>query len=192
MMQEIVKEDSTFFDAYLAVGTYEYFWARASKYLPFLNLGGGDVKSAIAKLHIAAEKSIYSGPTARNSLVFIYGEEGQYEKAIAIIDSLLGAYPASRTFLWNKAELAFKWEEYQLAAELFEELYDRYDAYNEKNYANLAQCRLNMGICYGELGDRDSARKYLKEVITFKEHSDIYPQIKGYCREAYVLLNRLL
>ncbi|MCK4940727.1 tetratricopeptide repeat protein [candidate division WOR-3 bacterium] len=192
MMQEIVKEDSTFYDAYLAVGTYEYFWARASRYLPFFNLGGGDVEGAIAKLHIAAEKSIYSGPTARNSLVFIYGEEGHYEKAVAIIDSLLAAYPASRTFLWNKAELAFKWEEYRIAAELFEELYNRYDSYNEKNYANLAQCRLNMGICYGELGDKDSARKYLKDVIKFKEHSDNYPQIKGYCREAYVLLNRLL
>lgn len=192
MMQNIVKEDTTFYDAYLAVGTFEYFWARASRYLPFLNLGGGDIKGAIEKLHSAAEKSFYSGPTARNSLVFVYSEEGQYEKAEAIIDSLLAEYPKSRTFLWNKATLEFKWKNYQLAADLYMQLYERYDALNERNYANLAQCRLYMGKCFAELGDKERARRELKGVIEFKEYSDKYPDIRGYCREAYAILNHLL
>jgi len=192
MMQELMKEDSTFYDAYLAAGTFEYFWARATRYLPFLNLGGGDVEGAIEKLHIAAENSLYSGPTARNSLVFIYGEEGEYERARVIIDGLLVEYPASRTFLWNKAELEFRSENYGIATDLFERLYDRYNAQNDKNYANLAQCRLYIGKCLAELGDKANARSNLKEVIRLKEYSDTYPQIKGYCREAYALLSRLL
>jgi tetratricopeptide (TPR) repeat protein len=192
MMQDLVREDSTFYDAYLAAGTFEYFWARASRYLPILNLGGGNIDGAIEKLRIAAEKSIYSGPTARNSLVFIYGEENRFELAGRIIDSLLAEYPASRTFLWNKAELEFKRENYRAAVIVFGELYERYDAHNEKNYANLAQCRLYIGKCFAALGDKDSARANLKEVIRLKEHSDEYPQINGYCRDAYALLNRLL
>jgi tetratricopeptide (TPR) repeat protein len=192
MMQAVVQDDSTFFDAYLAAGTFEYFWARASRYLPFLNLGGGDVDGAIAKLNIAAEKSIYSGPTARNSLVFIYGEEGRFVLAREIVDNLLVEYPTSRTFMWNKAELEFKSKEYRMAASVFHDLYERYDAHNEKNYANLAQCRLYIGKCFVELGEKDNARANLKEVIRLKEHSDSYPQINGYCREAYAILNRLL
>ena len=192
MMQDLLREDSTFYDAYLAAGTFEYFWARASRYLPVLNLGGGDIEGAIEKLHIAAERSIYSGPTARNSLVFIYGEEGEFELAGEIMDSLIAEYPTSRTFLWNKAELEFKRKNYRAAASAFEELYERYDAHNEKNYANLAQCRLYIGKCFAALGDKDSARANLKEVIGLKVHSGEYPQINGYCREAYALLNRLL
>jgi tetratricopeptide (TPR) repeat protein len=192
MMQDLLRKDSTFYDAYLSAGTFEYFWARASRYLPFLNLGGGDVEGAIEKLHTAAEKSFYSKPTANNSLVFIYSEEGQYEKALQIIDSLRLEYPASRTFLWNKAELEFKYKHFGVAADLFEDLYTHYNALNDKNYANLAQCRLYIGKCFTELGDKARARINLKEVIEFKEHSDMYPQIKGYCREAYALLNRLL
>ncbi|UCD05407.1 MAG: hypothetical protein JSV98_09890 [candidate division WOR-3 bacterium] len=192
MMQDLVREDSTFYDAYLAAGTFEYFWARASRYLPFLNLGGGDIEGAIDKLNVAAQKSIYSRPTARNSLVFIYGEEGQYEKAEVIIDSLLQEYPLSRTFMWNKAELEFKSDNYRAAADAFEDLYNRYDAHNEKNYANLAQCRLYIGKCLSALGEKEGARANLKQVIGFKEHADKYPQINGYCREAYALLNRLL
>jgi pentatricopeptide repeat protein len=192
MMQNLLKKDSTFYDAYLSVGTFEYFWARASRYLPFFNLAGGNVDGAIAKLHIAAEKSLFSGPTAYNSLVFIYGEEGEYEKAVEIMDQLLDEYPDSRTFLWNKSELEFNFKNYMVAIDLFEDLYSRYDAHNDKNYANLAQCRLYIGKCFAELGDKTRARSNLKEVIKFKEHSDTYPQIKGYCREAYALLNRIL
>lgn len=192
MMQELAEDDPMFYDAYLATGTFEYFWARASRYLPFLNLGGGDIDGAIEKLHIAADKSIYSGPTARNSLAFIYTEEGQYEKAEVIIDSLLKEHPTSKTFLWSKADLEYKRQNYRVAADLYGDLFNRYDVHNKKNYANLAQCRLYIGKCFAELGEKDDARRNLKEVIKFKEHSDEYPQIKGYCREAYALLNRLL
>jgi tetratricopeptide (TPR) repeat protein len=192
MMQDLMREDTTFYDAYLAAGTFEYFWARATRYLPFLNLGGGDVGGAIKKLHIAAEKSLYSGVTAKTSLVFIFGEEGEYEKAQGIIDSLLAEYPSSRTFLWNKAELEFKSKKFRVAAGLFEELYDQYEAQKDKNYANLAQSCLYIGKCYAELNEKADARRNLKEVIKFKEFSDMYPQINGYCREAYALLNRLL
>lgn len=192
MMQELVREDTAFYDAYLAAGTFEYFWARATRYLPFLNLAGGDVEGAIEKLHIAAEKSLYSGPTARNSLVFIYGEENEYESAEEIINGLLDEYPESRTFLWNKAELEFKSKNFKVAAGIYQELFDRYEALNDKNYANLAQCRLYIGKCFAELGEKTAARRNLKEVIRYKEFSDMYPQINGYCREAYALLNRLL
>ncbi len=192
MMQELLRDDPSFYDAYLACGTYEYFWARASRYIPFLNLGGGDVDGAITKLRIAAEKSLFSGPTARNSLVFIYSEEGHYDKADSIVDGLRAEYPASKTFLWNEADLEFRKKNYQAAAALYDELYSRYDSANNKNYANLAQCRLSMGKCYAELGDKERARKNLKDVIKMNEHARDYPQIKTYYREAYALLNRLL
>ena len=74
LLQDIIKKDTTFYDAYLGAGSFEYFWVRAARYLPILKLMGGDVDEAIRKLHIAAEKSFYSGPTTKNFLVFIYGE----------------------------------------------------------------------------------------------------------------------
>ncbi|UCG92064.1 MAG: hypothetical protein JSV97_13585 [candidate division WOR-3 bacterium] len=192
MLQGIVRKDSTFYDAYLGAGTYEYFWARAARYLPILKLMGGDINEAIRKLHVAADKSIYAAPTARNSLAFIYGEEGEYDTAIDIIDSLLSEYPESKTFLWNKAFLEFNRENYLLAADLYAQLYARYDAENKKNYSNLAQCKLFVGKCLLELKEKEQARSALKEVIGFKKYSDTYPQIKDYCREAYGMLSRIL
>lgn len=192
ILQDIIKKDSTFYDAYLGAGTYEYFWARAARYIPFFNLADGDINEAIRKLHIAAEKSIYSKLTSENSLVFIYGEEKQYSKANNIMDSILSKYPDSRTLLWNKAKLEFKKKNYLVAADLYTNLFSIYDTLNNKNYSNLAQCKLFIGKCFYELEEKNKAKEALKDVIRYKEHSKKYPKIKGYCRDAYGLLSRLL
>lgn len=191
ILQKIISKDSTFYDAYLGAGTYEYFWARASRYLPVLKLVGGNAEQAIRKIHLAAEHSFYSGPTAKNSLVFIYGEEKKFEKADSIIDELLTLFPEGRTFLWYKAELEYKKKEYLKAIALYDHLFSVYNGRNPKNYANLAQCKFYIGKCYYELKDKEHAREALKEVISYKKHSDEYPQIKQYCRQAYGLLSRI-
>ncbi len=191
MLQGILKKDSTFYEAYLGAGTFEYFWARAARYLPVLKLVGGNVNEAIKKLLVAVEKSLYSEPVSLNSLVFIYGEEGDFDKASNIIDSLLARYPEARTFLWSKAKLEFKKENYFTAAEVYSKLFSMYERQSNKNYANLAQCKLYIGKCFYELKDKDEAREALKDVIGYKKHSDRFPEIKEYCREAYGLLSRI-
>ena len=181
MLQGLVKKDSLFYDAYLGCGTFEYFWARAARYLPILKLVGGNAEEAIRKLHVSAEKSLYSGPTAENSITFIYGEEGKYELAEKIIDSLLARYPQSKTFMWNKAELAFKRKDYENARESYSALFARYDdednnnnnnsnnSQHSRNYSNLAQCKLFIGKCYYALRDKENAMAVLKEVVLYKK-----------------------
>ncbi len=192
ILQNIIRKEPTFYDAYLGAGSFEYFWARAGRYLPILKLTDGNVGEAIRKLHIAAEKGIYTGPTARNSLVFIYGEEKKYDIATLIIDSLLKEYPLSKTFLWNKAELEFKKENYTVAIELYNKLYRRYDENNQKNFSNLAQCKLFIGKCYYQLREKERAKEALKEVISYRRYENKYPRIKEYSREAYLLLSKII
>jgi len=192
ILRNIIAKDSTFYDAYFGIGTSEYFWARVTRYIPFLRLAEGKVSEAIRKLHIAAEMSIYSGPMSKNILASIYGEEGEFGKADSIIDRLLMDYSDSRVFLWNKVQLEFKQKNYAHSADLYNRLFAMYDNYNNKNYANLAYCKLYVGKCFYALGEKDKAKQALKEVIAYKQHAAKYPQIKDYCREAYGLLSRML
>ena len=192
ILQSMIKQDSTFYDAYLGAGTYEYFWVRAARYLPVLKLTGGNLEKAIHKITIAAQLSKYSAPTALNSLVFIYSEEKQYAAADSVIGTLLNKYPGSRTFLWNKADLAFKKNDFVNALEAYNDLFDRYHDYDPPNYSNLAQCKLQIGKCLLKLGEKALAINSWKEVIAYKQYGDRYPKIKDYCREAYALLSRNL
>ncbi len=192
ILHGIIKNNPTFFDAYFGAGASEYFWARATRYLPILKLADGKIDEAIRKLHIAAQKSLYSGQMSRNALAYIYGEENDFSNADAIIDSLLLDYPKSRIFLWNKANLEFKKKNFLHAAELYNNIFSMYYSHNNKNFANLAQCKLFIGKCFYELEEKDEAKKALKEVIGFKKYANKYPKIKDYCREAYALLSRIL
>ncbi len=192
ILHDIIMKDSTFYDAYFGAGTSEYFWARVTRYIPILRLAHGKVDEAIRKLHIAADKSIYSGPMSRNVLAYIYGEEGKFSKADSTIEHLLTEYSESRTFLWSKAKLELKKKNYAYAADLYNDLFAIYDSHNSKNYANLAQCKLRIGKCFYELGERDKSKQALKEVINYKKYADEYPIIKDYCREAYSTLSRML
>jgi len=191
ILQGIIKKDSTFYDAYLGAGSFEYFWARAARYLPILKLGGGNVNEAIRKLNIAADKSTYSNRTAQNSLVFIYGEEKNYSLAHFLNDQLLVLYPGSKTFLWSKADLEYKEEDFRAALKTYNKLLVRYETEENKNYSNIAQCNLIIGKCYLALNEKDEAREALKSVVRLKPHEDKFPLIKEYCREAYGLLSRI-
>lgn len=190
MMQALLRKDSTFYDAFLAVGTFEYFWARASRYLPILKLAGGDANEAIRKLRVAAENSCYSGPTAENSLTFVYTEEGNYDKARQFADTLLARYPRSKTFQWNKAGLEYRDKNYAAAAESYQRLFEGYESLN--NYANLCQCKLFIGKCYYALKDKEKARQVLKDAIYYQKYSGSCPQIKSFVREAYSLLSKII
>lgn len=191
ILQDIIKKDSIFYDAYLGAGSFEYFWARAARYLPILKLGGGNVNEAIRKLHIAADMSIYSKRTAQNSLIFIHGEEKNYQLAQSLTDQLLTLYPGSKTFLWSKADLEYKQENYHDAIDTYSELLTRYESEENKNYSNIAQCKLIIGKCYLKLDEKEEAREALKDVVRLNHHSEKYPLIKEYCREAYGLLSRI-
>lgn len=191
LLKEVIAQDPHFYDAYLGAGTYEYFWARAARYLPVLNIGGGDVAEAVHKIEIAADSSLFSRPTAYNSLAFIYGEEKDYSKAIATIDGLLETYPSSRTFQWTKAGLEMKQKQYASAALIYEVLHDTYLALDNPNYANCAQCKLLEGTCLYELKEYEAARQALKTVINYTVYTDRFPIIKSYSREAYGLLARI-
>jgi tetratricopeptide (TPR) repeat protein len=191
ILKELIENDPSFYDAYLGAGTYEYFWARAARYLPILSLGGGDVPEAIRKIHLAATKSIYSGPTAFNSLAFIYSEEKDYARADSIIDRLLIDHPNARVFLWTKADLEMKQERYGSAAAIYGMLHDVYIGLPVPNYANCAQCKLLEGTCYYKSDEPDAARDAFRTVISYKEYADRFPTIKDYSREAYGLLTRI-
>ncbi|MBN2621519.1 tetratricopeptide repeat protein [candidate division WOR-3 bacterium] len=191
ILKELIEKDPSFYDAYLGAGTYEYFLARAARYLPILNLGGGDVPEAIHKIHLAATNSIYSGPTAYNSLAFIYSEEKEYARADSIIDHLLTDHPNARTFLWTKANLEMKQERFGSAAAIYRMLHDVYIELPAPNYANCAQCKLLEGTCYYKSDDPDAARDAFRTVISYKEFADRFPVINDYSREAYGLLTRI-
>ena len=84
-ISDAIKNDSSLYDAYMPIGTLEYFLCRSNPALQIVGEVFGlesDCKEAINKLELASEKAEYSWVEARNVLSYIYLYiERDYRKA---------------------------------------------------------------------------------------------------------------
>ncbi len=183
ILKRLIEIYPDFYDAYLGAGSYDYFWARASRYLPVLKLVG-DFTKGVEEIKVAMEKSIYSRVTAQNALVWIYTQEGKPGEGLEMAEKLLKNYPRSRTFLWSMGGILVANKKYQQALPTYETLYAIYDSLNVKNYANLAQSKLYIAKCLFELKKFKECRKACDDVIFFYRYRDAFPQIIDYVNEA--------
>lgn len=186
MLKKLIETYPEFYDAYLGAGSFDYFWARASRYLPVLKLIG-DFTKGVEEIKVARAKGAYSRITAQNALVWIYTQEGKYAEGLRLADDLVAQYPSSRTFLWSRAGIRYANRKYEDALADYERLYAIYDAAAEKNYANLAQGKLYAGKCLFELGRLKESRQACDAVLGFYRYRDRYPQINDYVNEAKAL-----
>ena len=96
-LEEVIENDSTYYDAYLGLGIYHYLadvLPRFVKILSFILGVKGDKDRGIAELNLAAEKGIYTKSEALFFLGAIYTyREREYEKAEKIFNKLLEKYP---------------------------------------------------------------------------------------------------
>ncbi len=96
-LEEVIESDSTYYDAYLGLGIYHYLadvLPKFVKVLSFLLGVDGDRDKGIYELNLAAEKGVYTKTEAMFFLSAIYTyREKEYEKAVEILNKLLGKYP---------------------------------------------------------------------------------------------------
>lgn len=186
ILKNLVETYPEAYDAYLGAGSFDYFWARASGYLPVLRLVG-DFTKGVEEIKVAQEKGTYSRVTAQNALVWIYTQEGKQAEGIRLADDLVARYPNSRTFLWSRAGLLLAGRKYEAALVDYERLYAIYDSLSERNYANLAQAKLLAAKCLLELDRTKEARSACDAAIGFYRYRNQYPQINAYVNEAKAL-----
>jgi len=96
ILEEVVEQDSTYYDAYLGLGIYHYLadvLPRFVKILSFVLGIDGDRQMGINELNLAATKGVYTRTEASFFLGAIYTyREREYQQALEIWDKLLQRY----------------------------------------------------------------------------------------------------
>src|SRR5262249_37639315 len=100
--RKVIKLDPEYADAYLSIGLYDYI--VGSLPLPFklmAAMGGvhGSRKRGIDELQIAVTKGKFASDDARTMLVALYERDGQYDKALGLLNDLSGRY--SQNYLYS-------------------------------------------------------------------------------------------
>jgi tetratricopeptide (TPR) repeat protein len=139
-----VAADSSFFDAYAGIGTYYYWKTRKMEFLAWLPFVGDKREEGIEFLFLCAERGEYNRFTAMSSLLSIYLDNEEYERAVYLAREALRFYPSNRLFLWGLAASLEKLEDTTGALRTYGHLLELMVNDPQENSYNELVCRLNM------------------------------------------------
>lgn len=164
---KILVEDKNFYEAYIAIGTFEYWKSRKLEFMDWLPFTSDTKKIGIDRLIVAIDSSSYNSHLAINSLIWIYIDQRKYDDAIQVAEKALSEFPQSRTFKWGLAR-AYEEKNSLRAIELYLNILDSYPASLKENFKNEITLKHLIAQQYAKLGDKEKALKYCDEILSMK------------------------
>ncbi len=159
-MEEVIKKDPEYYNAYVGLGIYNYYLGvlpRFVKVLSFLLGTKGEREKGIEQLILASSQSDMKGVAKVFLAENIYVKEGNYKAAIPVLKELTTDYPQN-SFLRMRLALCCKGlEKYNEAVSVLEEMLQK--------YPDNKDILLNLGWVYVDSSKFDRAFKIFEKII---------------------------
>lgn len=156
--------DSTFYDAYIAIGTFNYWKSEKIDWLPFIK---DETKLGINFLLKAINNPSYNNYLAAYSLQWIYINEKRFNDAVKISKEALKKYPGSRFFKWGTAR-AYEEIDKEKSIEIYNEILYSYKNLKNMNGKNEIILKHLIAQQYERLGNYKKALELCNEIISKK------------------------
>lgn len=101
--EDVIEKDSSFYDAYVGIGTYYYWSSRKTSFIRWLPFIKDNRELGINMLIIGAERSEYNRFAALSALISIFLDAEDYKQVEDWSRCGLKSYPENRIFLWGLA-----------------------------------------------------------------------------------------
>ncbi|HSG99362.1 MAG TPA: hypothetical protein VLB27_04890 [candidate division Zixibacteria bacterium] len=147
-----LQRDSTFVDAYLGIGNYNFWKSVKTDFINWTPLVTDNRREGLAQLQQVVIAGTVAKAAARAALAAALVHEERYADAIAHADTLAQEYPDGKTSLWIRAHARFHLYEWDRAYALFAEIEQRIRAEGPGNYFNLIECAYYRAQCDYESG----------------------------------------
>ncbi|MBT8392166.1 MAG: tetratricopeptide repeat protein [Ignavibacteria bacterium] len=176
--EKILAIDRNFYEAYIAIGTFEYWRSRKTEFMNWMPFVNDTKKIGIERLEIASDSSSYNSYLAVNSLIWIYIDQKNYDAAIQTAKDALLNFPASRSFKLGMAR-AYEEIDSQTAIKLYEEILNSYPGWLNPNHINQITLKHLIAQQFLKLGKTEEALKICEEILIIKNLSDYSKEILG-------------
>ncbi len=182
-----LEQDSSLGDLYFGLGMYHYWKSVRAGMFRWVGIFSDDREQGIEELYRAVESSAISEEAARNSLIWVWLEEGAYDSTIALAQSFLHRYPNGSSVLWPLGAAYVEQNNYHLALETYQDLRRRLET-DPGNYYNLIECDYRIWQCYDRLDMGDRAKDVAKRVRDYVD--DVPDQTQRRHRDTIARLKR--
>jgi tetratricopeptide (TPR) repeat protein len=166
--EEIIENDSSFYDAYVGIGTYYYWRSRKTEFLRWLPFVKDDRELGIRMLIIGAEQSEYNRFAAMSALVSIYLDSENYKQAETWSKRGLNFYPENRVFLWGLATALDRQNRSAEAVSAYSNLLENILRAHAPHPYNEIICRLNLVKSKAALNDTTNVFHHLKKLLSYE------------------------
>ena len=189
LFEKCVEKNSNFYEALIALGTYKYWKSIKLKpflWMPFLE---DEVEEGKNILERNLDKSFYNKALAAYSLVWIYINDEEYEKAIQLSESYLKIYPGNRLFFWALAR-ALEDAEPSEAVTAYKNILESLPE-EGKTLNNIILLKHKMAMIYDRNGEREKALELSEEILDIYSEREISYDIKMRINEVKKLKEKL-
>jgi len=189
-LKEVIELDSTFYDAYLGLGSYHYWASVVTKALRWLPFFRDERKKGMEEVELAAEKSFYSKVSAQYGLIYMYLEEKEYEKAIGLAKRMNQKFPESKLFLWPLAEAVYLKRDWMVAIGWYQEIVRLIGNPDPSGYFNSIECRERMAECYFNLKMFEKCKQECEKILEYPLSKEVQKKQKKKLKATKNRLNK--
>lgn len=171
LFEDILETDSSFHDAYIAIGTFKYWKSAKTEFLNWLPFIDDEKDLGIKFLTIAVKNSSYNYHLAVNSLIWIYIDRERFGDAIELAEKALIKYPESRIFRWGLAR-AYEDIDTQKAINEYFKVLNSFPDTLKSNKINEVTLKHIIAQQYYKIGKKSEAKKLCEEILKIRNYSD--------------------
>lgn len=162
--EDCLENDPNFYEAWIAIGTYEYWKSRKTEMLSWIPFITDKKQFGIEKLNLAKDSSFYNKHIAIHSLIWIYIDQNKYQEAIELATQVLKKNPKSRIYKWGLAR-AYENIDARKSIAYYKEILKSYQNSGVKSNINEITLKHLIAQLYGRLGELADAKKLCLEII---------------------------
>jgi len=168
--QKCLEIDSLFYEAYIALGSYNYWKSAQTKSLLWLPFVSDKREEGIEFLEKALKADSYNKYLAAYSLLWIYIDYEESEKAAKVAEEMLTEHPNSRFFKWGLAR-AYQDIDKIKSIEIYNEILKSFETITSRNQFNDVVLLHKIAMLNAEVGNRIKALQLCNQILDFKFNS---------------------
>lgn len=173
--EKCIVKDSSFYEAYLALGIYKYWRSEKTASLTWLPFIEDEREIGIKFLKFALKHDSYNSYLGINSLLWIYINQKEYTKAINVVENSGNKFKDCRFLKWAWAD-AYQRIDKKKAISIYYELLNFYESMPGQNHLNEIVLKHKIAMLYEQTGELKKALKQCDEILGLKS-------LNGYVKE---------
>jgi tetratricopeptide (TPR) repeat protein len=166
--EECIELDTDFHEAWIAIGTYQYWKSSKTEFLSWLPFVSDNRDFGIEKLKHAIDSSVYNTHIAIHSLIWIYIDRKDFKAAFELSRYAVEKFPASRIFKWGLAR-AYEEMDLRKSIETYFEILNSYLKTGVRTRVNEITLKHIIAQQYVKLGEIEKARELCSEILDYKD-----------------------